>query len=356
MKEIVKHEASATDHGGVNRRQTGTPTWCTPTPTQICIEVDTNETTTLEIQGVSDDGPGVLDDTYKRSVTFIDGVSQGSKDNPNTELNEGEYVEFTLKSMTPQRICKTRESFRWIYTSSTDEDVEFDRTDHDIYLLWDEPKNPWVPNGNSQKNAWVKALDFAIGTAGGQSSNPSQALGAITGYLHTGHGLHYNVMAGAPKYCDDFGPSGVGDFLLTAYIDKREGYFVNCYDQAAAVCILGRVIGLPVQYLYMAPFGYIQIRNIVGVGPCNNPTYPRSAYPENPIAPEDALDRSRFTNHAFSCLANPIYDACAGPILGYPDLTTYFYHVVDTSVPGERTKEVLGKIKDVRLGIVGDFF
>ena len=167
-------------------------------------------------------------------------------------------------------------------------------------------------------------------------------------------------MAGAPRFCEGFGTYGVDIFKLNDYIDKYTGggpnYIVNCYDQAAAVTILGRLLGLPVQYEYMSKFGYIQIVNIVGVGPCNNPTYPRSAYPNDPIAPEDALDRMPFPNHAFNSFSLTIYDACAGPILGYPDLTTYFYHVVDTSVPGERTKEVLGKIKDVRLGIVGDFF
>ena len=72
--------------------------------------------------------------------------------------------------------------------------VEFDTTSgHEIYVLWDYPQPPWVPNGYyDHKTPWVKALDFAIHTAGACNMNDVNAIAQITDYLFSSHGLIYD--------------------------------------------------------------------------------------------------------------------------------------------------------------------
>lgn len=46
------------------------------------------------------------------------------------------------------------------------------------------------------------------------------------------------------------------------------------YDQAGALVVLGRLLGINVEYKYMTRFGYINPTALVDISPCNNPFYP----------------------------------------------------------------------------------
>ena len=135
-----------------------------------------------------------------------------------------------------------------------------------------------------------------------------------TTYLHSGHGLTYdvgvatnaNAGAGRPKYMSR--TAGGIEFRLTEYMNKTSlrhntsGNVVNCYDQASGVTALARLLGVNAHCRFMTPFGYINPSDLVGEGLCNNPFYP--LYNNEKLTGVDlvAPDRSRFRNHMFASL------------------------------------------------------
>jgi hypothetical protein len=222
---------------------------------------------------------------------------------------------------------------------------------HTVYTILNEPvapwNNTWGPSVTS--NAWVSALDFVITNGCNGDTTAAQALSHITTYLHTGHGLTYDIDAGRPKY------NRSAIFHLTEYIDKTStlygtpGNVVNCYDQAGGVSICSRLVGISTECIFMGqtpyngrpPFGYILATDLVGVGACNNPFFPNIASPNNTRllgtgGVTDLVDpnRSCFGNHAFARYGGFIYDACAGPHLGTETLVQYATASIDiTSLP-----------------------
>ncbi|MDR0522564.1 MAG: hypothetical protein LBH00_12040 [Planctomycetaceae bacterium] len=215
-----------------------------------------------------------------------------------------------------------------------------------VYTVLAAPSGPWNPantTGDDKQQPWVSALDFAIATANTkEETTPADALAQLTTYLHGGHGMTYDTVSGASGF--GMGMAG-GAFKLTDYIN-RTSTTVNCYDQAAALYTLGRILGINVQYVYMQPFGYINEVNLVGVGQCNNPFYnnndPFFTTDPNPIVDSDwtiSEGRSRFGNHAFTVLADSsnteyVYDACALTIDVVLD--TYLSDTIDTSTDAEQ--------------------
>ena len=74
-------------------------------------------------------------------------------------------------------------------------------TSSDPSISLGEPKPPWDNKYGEKENAWTNALEFAIVKAGAQGkSTDKDALAAITKYLHSGHGLVYDTVKGAPRY------------------------------------------------------------------------------------------------------------------------------------------------------------
>lgn len=221
----------------------------------------------------------------------------------------------------------------------------------------------------SPKNAWTKALDFVIGNAAcNGDSTASNALSHVALYLHTGHGLTYDIgdvntgEAGRPKYAS----SNLGGTMdITGYIDKSStsygtaGNVINCYDQASAVCTFGRLLGISATYRYMSPFGYINTVNLVGEGDSNNPFYPLTT--GDKITGPDLVvpDRFPFGNHAFVSFAGHAFDACAGPAIGTQTETQYVADTVDTSTPAEASPsffapKVAGDASNISNGEVTD--
>ena len=132
---------------------------------------------------------------------------------------------------------------------------------------------------------------------------------------------------------------------LSGYLDKsatmsvfgtfRSGNVVNCYDQAAALTCLGRLLGTNSEYCFLQPFGYLNPINLVGFGICNNPFF--AADPSKQLVDKDA-PRSSFRNHAFVRLNGKIYDSCGGPEMGTNSLSNYLTLVIDRSKPFETNK------------------
>ena len=118
---------------------------------------------------------------------------------------------------------------------------------------------------------------------------------------------------------------------LTGYISAPQNSVVNCYDQAAAVCAFGTLLGMDVKYNRMEPFGYIKTNNLVGVGDCNNPFFGNNV--ANKTVAPNWPQRTGFGNHAFAIFNNNVFAACVGPVLG-KSTSDYITDTIDTSRPG----------------------
>ncbi len=326
---------------------------CYTTHTVVTIKarltVQPASITSADIWAVSTDSDGSLGDVIKTNVIFSGGVSSP------------EYVTFQVSGPTPNAIKKTTSDvWQWKMenvkgTGSAAWDLNISGA-HKVYTILNEPVAPWINATGSQKNAWTKALDFVIANAScNGDSTASNALLHIAQYLHTGHGLTYDINGGRSKYASS---QLGGTMSLTGYIDKSAtiygtaGNVINCYDQASGVYSFGRMLGISVAYRYMSPFGYINIVNLVGEGNCNNPFYPYTT--GGKIAGDDDADpvRSGFGNHAFTVFGGYVYDACAGPQTGTRTETQYVSDTVDASTPAEAF--VAGDTSNISSGAVTD--
>jgi len=294
-----------------------------------------------------------LGNVIKTNVTFSGGVSVP------------EYITFQVSGRTTNCIRKSTSDL-WQWKMGNVNGINTPATDfatsgvHTVYTILGEPVAPWDNSAGSQKNAWVKALDFGIGNAScNGDSRASNALAHITQFLHTGHGLTYDINGGENAYSSDY--LG-GTFQLTEYIDKtggnnvspsRAGNIVNCYDQAGGVFTLGHLFGVPVSYMFMQPFGYINTVNLIGEGNCNNPFYPLSTSGLKIAGTNDVSPvRKGFGNHAFNAYDGFIFDACAGPSIGTKTAAQYVSDTVDESTPAEAA--AAGTVANISLGAITD--
>jgi hypothetical protein len=198
------------------------------------------------------------------------------------------------------------------------------------------------------------------------TGNDIAALSQLTNYLHTSHGLTYDTKQGKAEYWGYYSLPTLTNsgtildyqFNATGYMTKSNGDTVNCYDQAAALTVFGRLLGINVQYTYSSSFGYINTKTLVGGITTNNPffdaknIYGNFIYSTNPVvdlttsgstAPyrltydyDGTLqgNRSAFGNHAYVTIGTDdpgtfnVYDACSGPITNTL-LTDYFASTID---------------------------
>ena len=259
------------------------------------------------------------------------------------------FIKFVVSGTTSNAINYENAKFDWEVTkiggNNTGSNKATVADGIEIFTVLADPSNsaaggsPWNVADNTTTDdrvmPWVTALRFAIDTAGTKGeATPATALSQLTSYLHNGHGMTYDTTNGAPGFGTFHGNQLSQDsFNLTNYINKT-GTVVNCYDQAAAVYTLGRLLGIEVNYAYMNKFGYINTVNLVGVGNCNNPFYVGKPSPYNvPVVGSDDTGRTRFGNHAFAMLGDNVYDACA---LTLGELfSSYLTSAIDTSTPAE---------------------
>ena len=289
-------------------------------------------TPSLKVKAVTGGSMGELGE---KSITIKNtGISDGD-----TIATKAGFVAFNSTKNTADKIKKETYSFQWKLTEINGETlstaIDLNSISNVIvYSISDASISPWTPNGSGSSQPWVSALEFAIHTTGAGSKNASAALAAITSYLHTGHGMTYDVGGGRAHFASG---SSASSFNLTGYMSKT-GNIVNCYDQAAAVVTLGRLLGIGVNYRYMQPFGYINTTNVVGVGNCNNPFYPLLVAPYNiKIVGNDNTSptRTAFGNHAFASYGGMVYDACAGPTTGSQTEAAYVASTIDHSTSAE---------------------
>ena len=295
-----------------------------------------------KISAVVKDGAHIIKALKPKTVNFRNGKSVP------------ETVEFEMDGALPSVVTVGNDTYQWLVEdingSGSDRHVMGKTGPHRTYVILGEPKLPWLNQRGSNQCPWTDALEFAIIRAGadGQGTE-SGALSAITAYLHSGYGLTYDILGGAPNY-------KIGDkYYLTGFMLRtphggqgKSGDVVCCYDMAGAVTIFGCLLGAAAEYCRMDPFGYINKVSLIGVGLCNNPFYPLTTSGLK-VTDDDAVApvRERFVNHAFSECNGLVFDACAGPALGIQE-SQYLIQTIDDSIPAEAAKA--GKAGDIRKG------
>ena len=198
-------------------------------------------------------------------------------------------------------------------------------TSHRIYLILDIPSAPWTQTYGDKRNPWTDLLDHACAIASGRKTELSASI-AVTQAIYSNYSLRYDVVSGAPRY--GFGGTG-GSFKLTEWISNvlqqappatptfcggsaetyNDNWIVNCYDAAASLALMGKVIGTRLDYYFHGPFGYLQFVVPIGRGKCNNPFYGCTA--NDPVRGIDDTSRTSFGNHAYTkASAQNNFDAC----------------------------------------------
>ncbi len=181
--------------------------------------------------------------------------------------------------------------------------------DHIVYSVLAAPQAP-------QTAPWLDVLEIACDLAQNRN-NASDATRDIWDDFYNNAGGSYDTVSGAPRYASS---SWGGNFDLTTWLvnyDSSSIGIVNCYDMAAGVLIFANALGCSAQYTYVGPFGYLNCVKPIGKGWANNPFYDNSGYNSNPIVDGDwsyADGRSSFGNHAFTRVANNIYDGSGGQV------------------------------------------
>jgi hypothetical protein len=221
----------------------------------------------------------------------------------------------------------------------------------ELFAIYDNPK-PYFDAAHG--GVWVEALRLMFKKANVSGlDNPDEISKRVTEYCHSSHGMTYDTERGGPGFNGGNALEG-GAFYLKNYI-KKEGNngrgrnVVNCYDQAVAVQVFCGCLGVGIEPLYVAPFGYINTTKLIGVGDCNNPFFSNSShYSSFHVVEEGGIKsvvtsikgffgegtaRSAFGNHAFARVVDSKYirDACAGPHVGLEKLAQYLTSSIDDS-------------------------
>jgi hypothetical protein len=235
----------------------------------------------------------------------------------------GEHM-VSMKIEKPPKECQHIEGdATWMLDagSAGSKDLK-DKTRLEVFFVLDKPMSFYT------QGVWVEALRLAFSKASVIGvTEPSKVAAGVTKYCHTGHGMKYDTRRGAPAFFGGSPKTGVGDMSLWNYILKTPSNIVNCYDQAAVVQAFSGALGVKVDWHYLAPYGYINTTNLIGVGSCNNPFFNSNG--STPVVASDSPNRTAFGNHAFIGFNGKIFDSCAGPHAGSETPRKYLENAID---------------------------
>jgi hypothetical protein len=166
---------------------------------------------------------GTVADVMPRSVHF-DGTGNSTLET------------FTLNSpyLMPSGFVSRRNTvWRWQYKGRRHW-VDFDTSDHTIYVTIDIPTAPWVQNGDSTQLPWTIALDQACTWAVARSTK-DQVAETISLRVNCVPNVTYTP---ATMF-------GFGDYELSSYLTNLAGgsFVMNCTDCADAVTTLSNLLG-----------------------------------------------------------------------------------------------------------------
>lgn len=253
-------------------------------------------------------------------------------------------VALSAQSATTNCILKETFDLTWKAVVSNETEVVTNvigKTDgHVLYTILGEPVEPWNNTKITNQNAWASGLDFLTPTnVCGNATSKTNALACLTQFLFEKHLLRYDRYSGACKYFhfpDASIPGSHHWFDVSGYMVRNKGNVVNCYDQAYAVSLFGKLAGIESDVVFLQPFGFINETRLVGIGRCNSPFYTSGPLATETIRGSNDTARAWFLNHRYVIKDDKIFDACAGPALGTQTHQQYLDHSVDTSTTDER--------------------
>ncbi len=218
----------------------------------------------------------------------------------------------------------------------------------ELFFIFDDPsKLEFFEDG-----VWAEALRYVFENSIVKGKNiEKEAVVEVTKLCFNIKYHEYDIIFGASSF-----GGGTQIFELTKYILPK--YLrVNCYDQTYAVVVFSGALGLPIDGLYMNPYGFLKQTQLVGWGQCNNP-FPSKKFKRSSVVgskEEDYLlvanddpDREPFGNHMFCEYDNEIFDACAGPYLGKGDRNVYVFDGVDSKTSNNLYSRYPGGVSDIQ--------
>lgn len=130
-------------------------------------------------------------------------------------------------------VSKRNTVWRWQYKSNGSW-VDFDTTDHTIYVTLDMPSAPWLQSGTASQLPWAIALDQACLWAVATKTKDDVAA-AVTREVNRVPNVSYTP---ATMF-------GFGDYQLSSYLTHLGGgaFVMNCTDAADAVTTLSNLLG-----------------------------------------------------------------------------------------------------------------
>ncbi|VAW72847.1 hypothetical protein MNBD_GAMMA10-2461 [hydrothermal vent metagenome] len=244
----------------------------------------------------------------------------------------------------------------------------------ELFFVFDDPEKRVF---FSDAGVWAEALRFLFkyGYARGVKKE-KDGVEKVTRRCFNIKEHRYEIDEGAPRFKGLSGKFNLKKYISTTYSE------VNCHDQAYAVVVFSGALGLEVEGLYMEPFGFLNLTQLVGRGPCNNP-FPYDKYKsekmflkgtvegerqmkfkppkeEHYLVVDDVNDdyRTAFNNHSYCEYKNGIYDACAGPSVGKNDRKGYVEENIDSTTSLNsyyKRFDFPGKVSDIETHIsIGD--
>ena len=315
----------------------------------------TNATLSADFTG------SILSRIPETTVAFSNGVTRSAV------TNRTDYAPFPLSDEIPTVVSvSTNELWHWNATSVNGhlfQNAVLVATNgpSKAFSILDEPELPWTDSEIANTNVWASVLDFVTKTnACTGITSQTNCLAALTSYLFENHGLVYETDNGRSQYFEILIDPTSYDyyvrFQLGEYLTRGNGQYVNCYDQAYALSILGRTLGISSEVKFLLPFGYINPTNLIGVGECNSPFFTTNNHvtASAKLRPVNDLDRKWFYNHRYVVASGKVFDCCAGPALGDLSQAEYLNAWVDKSTTDEEDLTKFQRISGVTGKKAGD--
>jgi hypothetical protein len=134
------------------------------------------------------------------------------------------------------------------------------------------------------------------------------------------------------------------NFIVGLGVNRGGPKVVDCYDLAGGLECYINLIGADSNYHFLQPFGYLVLKDLIGIGVCNNPFF-NSTFPPGPqiVADTDNRGTRIFANHAYVIDGDKVFDANVGPALGLEDETNYRLSSMALDTPLQRAAANLGR-------------
>ncbi len=222
-------------------------------------------------------------------------------------------IDITLSNRKFTKIGRYDITWNWSFRSLGDSSwQQLVSTSHRIYLILNIPPSPWTQEYAHNLNPWSNILEKCCNIASG-CKDAAAATRKLTKSIYGNFELRYDIRSGAPRYYswETFRLTNWNDYVLDrnypANVLFCEGnseeypdyLIVNCYDCAASLSIMAKILGAPVNYYFHQPFGCLNYVLPIGRGKCNNP-FPGCS--GTPTIVDQNEYRSGFGNHAYTKL------------------------------------------------------